>query len=172
MLYETSVHVVQFPIPIATHQLSHPLSLRSPSRCPRASTRSSVLAATFATPMESRSRSQRCSELFGCRGWDGGGCGGCGNLEISKSHPSPLPSLYHNPPHSPHHWVAVEPLYENQLCGSGAVNSLKAHNSTRANESKIEIPSVPFGFGAESRNTPVVLPPGYGYVVDSVSRLL
>ena len=112
------------------HSIQYPQSLRSRSQCPRGSTPSSVSVVTFATPMVFRSQSRRCSEWSWC-----GEAGWIGTQGRNLTSQSLLR------PRSPHHWVAVEPLYENQLCGSGAMNSLKIHNSTRANESNVEIPS-------------------------------
>lgn len=63
-----------------------------------------------------------------------------GDIVYADTHePVPLSEVY------THHWTALSSTHANKLC-----------------EDKIEYT---FGIGAESRNSPVSFPPGYGYVV-------
>ena len=66
-------------------------------------------------------------------------------VDADTKQPVPLSQLYD------HHWIAKASTHENKLCHGGA-----------SGKTKIEYV---FGIGAESRNSPVSFPPGYGYEV-------
>ena len=68
-----------------------------------------------------------------------------GDIVFADTHePVPLSEVYD------HHWIAVSSNHRNKLC-----------------DGNIEYV---FGIGAESRNSPVTFPPGFGYVVPARTR--
>merc|ERR1712216_633902 len=61
-----------------------------------------------------------------------------GEIVDSENKSVPLSEVYD------HHWIVMDRYHRNKLCG----------------------PDYVFGIGAESRNTPVHFPEGYGYIIE------